>query len=210
MDLDFNTSQVVMFTKVYLAVFYSTVAAFYTFRVINNKRKHGKPLVFPGERFCNTWWNHIAFRIFRIFIWMVCLFRLFYPNVDNYLGMINFLELSSIIIMGLILLTLGFLSTALIHCNLGKEWRSGIDPSGPNELISSGLYKFSRNPMYVCIAIAQLGFFLCYAFCFFSFMFNYWFIHTKSSNFRRRDTFVSKISNCLRCLFVKSAALGLI
>lgn len=159
MDLDFNTSQVVMFTKVYLAVFYSTVAAFYTFRVVNNKRKHGKPLVFPGERFCNTWWNHIAFRFFRIFIWMVCLFRLFYPNVDNYLGMMNFLELSSIIIMGLILLTLGFLSTALIHCNLGKEWRSGIDPSGPNELISSGLYKFSRNPMYVCIAIAQLGFF---------------------------------------------------
>jgi protein-S-isoprenylcysteine O-methyltransferase Ste14 len=160
MDLHFNTLQTIEFTKIYLAIFYSTVATFYTLRVIIFKRKHGKKLIFAGESFGKTWWNHSAFRVFRVIIWMVCLFRLFYPNVDNYLGMINSLQSQSIILTGLTLLTVGFLSTALIHYSLGKEWRSGIDPSGPNTVISSGVYRFSRNPMFVCIAISQLGFFL--------------------------------------------------
>ncbi|MEW6983783.1 isoprenylcysteine carboxylmethyltransferase family protein [Colwelliaceae bacterium 6471] len=159
MVFGFNTSEIIEFTKVYLAVFYSIVAAFYTFRVINKKRKTGKSLVFAGKQYCKTWWNHIAFRFFRISIWMVCLFRLFYPNTDIYLGMINILTLSSVIGLGLILLTVGFLSTVLIHYSLGKEWRSGIDPSGPAKVITSGVYQFSRNPMFVSIAIAQLGFF---------------------------------------------------
>jgi protein-S-isoprenylcysteine O-methyltransferase Ste14 len=160
MVLDFNISEVIEFTKIYLAVFYSFVAVFYTFRVMNKKRKNGKSLIFSGETYCKTWWNHFAFRFFRITIWMVCLFRLFYPNIDNYLGMINILELPSVIGVGLILLSVGFLSTVLIHYSLGKEWRSGIDPSGPVRLITSRAYQFSRNPMFVCIAIAQLGFFL--------------------------------------------------
>jgi protein-S-isoprenylcysteine O-methyltransferase Ste14 len=160
MVLDFNISEVIEFTKIYLAVFYSFVAVFYTFRVMNKKRKNGKSLIFAGETYCKTWWNHFAFRFFRIAIWMVCLFRLFYPNIDNYLGMINILELPSVIGVGLILLSVGFLSTVLIHYSLGKEWRSGIDPSGPVRLITSRAYQFSRNPMFVCIAIAQLGFFL--------------------------------------------------
>ena len=137
MVLDFNISEVIEFTKIYLAVFYSFVAVFYTFRVMNNKRKNGKSLIFAGETYCKTWWNHFAFRFFRIAIWMVCLFRLFYPNIDNYLGMINILELPSVIGVGLILLSVGFLSTVLIHYSLGKEWRSGIDPSGPVRLITS-------------------------------------------------------------------------
>ena len=159
MVLGFNASEIIEFTKIYLAVFYSIVATFYTFRLINKKRQNGKSLVFAGKPFCKTWWNHIAFRFFRISIWMVCLFRLFYPNIDNYLGMMNILELPSVIALGLILLTVGFLSTALIHYSLGKEWRSGIDPSGPAKVITSGAYQFSRNPMFACIAVAQLGFF---------------------------------------------------
>jgi protein-S-isoprenylcysteine O-methyltransferase Ste14 len=159
MDLGFNTAQVIEFTKVYLAIFYSAVATFYTYRVINKKRKNGKKLVFAGKLYCKTWWNHTAFRFFRISIWGVCLFRLYYPNIDDYLGMIEILESSSLIFIGLILLTVGFLLTALIHYRLGKEWRSGIDPSGPADVITSGAYKFSRNPMFVCVAVAQLGFF---------------------------------------------------
>ncbi len=160
MDLDFNTSELIEFTRVYLAVFYSFVAVFYTYRLINKKRKDGKELVFAGKRYCKTWWNHITFRFFRVSIWMVCLFRLFYPNIDNYLGMIHPLESSIVIGLGLILLSVGFLSTLLVHYSLGPEWRSGIDPSGPSKLITSKGYQFSRNPMFVCIASAQLGFFL--------------------------------------------------
>ncbi|WP_248289647.1 isoprenylcysteine carboxylmethyltransferase family protein [Thalassotalea sp. Y01] len=153
-------SDITEFTRVYLAVFFSLVAAFYTVRIILMKRTTSEELVFPGERFCATWWNHIAFRFFRATIWMVCLFRLLFPEVDNYLGMFSSFDHPLIIFSGLILLTLGFVSTATIHYRLGEQWRSGIDPSGPAKIITSGIYRYTRNPMFCFVALAQLGFFL--------------------------------------------------
>ena len=74
--------------------------------------------------------------------------------------MIAELQTPAILVSGNVLLTLGFLSTLGIHFRLGREWRSGIDPGGPRHLISSGVYGFSRNPMFLSVAISQLGFFL--------------------------------------------------
>jgi protein-S-isoprenylcysteine O-methyltransferase Ste14 len=153
-------AELIEFTRIYLAVFYSLVAAFYTIRIVLMKRSSSSELVFTGKPFCSTWWNHMTFRFFRIVIWMVCLFRLVIPSVDNYLGMIASLEIYLIILAGNILLTIGFFSTIIIHIRLGKDWRSGIDPAGPNNIISTGVYKFSRNPMFLCIVISQIGFFL--------------------------------------------------
>ena len=124
------------------------------------KQSSSKEVVFPGQRFCRPWWNHMLFRFFRAAIWMVCLFRLFFPSIDTYLGMINGLQESGVVLSGVIILTLGFVFTITIHFRLGNEWRSGIDPNGPNKLISDGMYKYSRNPMFAGVALAQFGFFL--------------------------------------------------
>ncbi|QFI37273.1 isoprenylcysteine carboxylmethyltransferase family protein [Moritella marina ATCC 15381] len=152
--------ELVEFTRMYLAAFYSLVAAFYTVQIILMKRSNSRELIFSGERFCGTWWNHMAFRLFRVGIWLICLFRVFQPSIDSYLGLIPMLETSLVILSGNILLTLGFISTIIIHLKLGKTWRSGIDPNGPKSIISKGFYKYSRNPMFLCVAISQFGFFL--------------------------------------------------
>ncbi len=155
-----SSSAIVEFTRVYLAVFYSCVAAFYAIRITAKKRGESGELVFPGARFSSTWWNHRLFSAFRISIWMVCLARLPFPWVDNYLLVFDTLNVWPIVLAGNILLTAGFVLTLGVHFSLGRQWRSGIDPSGPKNLRTDGCYRFSRNPMFLGVATAQTGFFL--------------------------------------------------
>ncbi|MFQ3235955.1 MAG: protein-S-isoprenylcysteine O-methyltransferase Ste14 [Paraglaciecola sp.] len=154
-----SSSTIIEFTRVYLAVFYSCVAAFYALRITAKKRAGLREVVFPGERLSSTWLNHMLFRAFRITIWMVCLFRCFYPGIDSYLGFFVYLHIWPNVLTGNILLTAGFLFTVVIHLSLGRNWRSGIDPGEPEKLRTDGFYKLSRNPMFLGIATAQVGFF---------------------------------------------------
>lgn len=160
MNMGNEVLEITEFTRIYLAIFYSVVAVFYTTRIILIKRSNSREIIFTGKRFCSTWWNHITFRFFRVTIWLVCVLRLIFPEVDNYLGILEKLQKTEVIFTGIVLLTLGFISTIMIHFKLGKQWRSGIDPNGPSNLVSNGWYRYSRNPMFVCVVIAQLGFFL--------------------------------------------------
>ncbi len=148
------------FTRVYLAVFYSGVAAFYAFRITAKKRAGACEVVFPGAALSSTWWNHMLFRAFRVTIWMVCLFRLFFPGLDNYLGLYASLQLWPVVLAGNVLLTAGFLFAVFVHFSLGSQWRSGIDPAGPPRLRTDGIYRVSRNPMFLGVAAAQAGFLL--------------------------------------------------
>lgn len=154
------TTTLVEFTRVYLAAFYTGVAVFYAVRITLRKRAASREMVFPGELFCSTWWNHMLFRAFRVAIWMVCLFRLFFPSLDNYLGLFAGLNVWPVVLAGNVLLTAGFLFTVSTHFSLGRDWRSGIDPGAPKTLKTDGVYRFSRNPMFVGVATAQVGFLL--------------------------------------------------
>lgn len=160
MPFSLHLSDITEFTRVYLAVFYTSVAAFYTLRIILMKQTNSKEFVFAGKRFGKTWCNHATFRFFRAAIWLVCLSRLFYPALDNYIGIMDGFNSVPVILLGLFLLTVGFSSTIIIHLRLGEHWRSGIDPSGPTKLITDGIFQYSRNPMFVFVAMSQFGFFL--------------------------------------------------
>jgi protein-S-isoprenylcysteine O-methyltransferase Ste14 len=148
------------FTRVYLAAFFTFVAGFYTFRIIYKNRNTPSGVIFVGKKYCANWWNHLVFRIFRVVIWGVCVMRVFIPAIDHYLAVFTPLNTWPTVILGNILLTAGFIVVMLVHFNLATLWRSGVDPQGPNELKVNGFYKYSRNPMYLGVAAAQLGFFL--------------------------------------------------
>ena len=160
MDLYDNQVELVAFTRIYLAVFYSFVAVFYTTRIVFKQKSKTQKLIFTGERFSSTWWNHMSFRLFRVGIWAVCVIRLFFPITDQYLGMLSFSDTFSVIFIGNTLLTFGFLMTIVMHFKMGEQWRSGIETAGPKQLITNGFYRYSRHPMFLSIMLSQLGFFL--------------------------------------------------
>lgn len=148
------------FTRYYLAGFFTFVACFYTIRIVYLDKTSGQKCVHPGEKFTCSWFNHMLFRVFRIVIWGVCVVLVVYPQFDTYLGLLPSFGHPAVIISGNLLLTLGFVFTLIGHGTLGDAWRSGMDQTGTNKLITNGLYRYSRHPMYLAIGLAQLGFFL--------------------------------------------------
>lgn len=154
------SSYIQQFVSAYLALFFTFVALFYTLRVRWLKRNVAPTVVFPGPRFTKTWWNHIVFRFFRVAIWAICLVRFVMPSADRFLGTFDSLNHDWVNLTGATLLTLGFALAIASHFSLGCNWRSGIDGNAPSFLEVSGLYRYSRNPGFVGVAIAQTGFFL--------------------------------------------------
>lgn len=61
---------------------------------------------------------------------------------------------------GLILVgfTLFFFIVALFQ--MGKSWRVGIDESTKDQLITSGVFSFSRHPIYLSMDLIFIGYFL--------------------------------------------------
>ncbi len=56
----------------------------------------------------------------------------------------------------------GVIATSLIwvliaQANMGRSWRIGIDHARPTDLISTGLFRFSRNPIFLGMIALLLG-----------------------------------------------------
>lgn len=149
-----------LFADVYLACFYTFVAVFYTCIIkYRAKRATRGPLVHMGAP-CNAhWWNHLLFRVMRILIWLFCIFRLLLPELDRLAYMFPASEWIELRIVGLVILSTGFLIVVYTNLKLSTSWRSGIDTSNPTDLKQDGPYRFSRNPIYIGVVIGQVGFF---------------------------------------------------
>ncbi len=87
------------------------------------------------------------------------LFSLF-PSVYQFATPIVWLENAIIQTVGLGLMLFTLLWTATAQMQMGKSWRIGIDTENKTELVERGLFKISRNPIFLGMRVALLGFFL--------------------------------------------------
>ena len=84
----------------------------------------------------------------------------FFPSVYQFATPIVWLENAIIQTVGLGLMLFTLLWTATAQMQMGKSWRIGIDTENKTELVEKGLFKISRNPIFLGMRVALLGFFL--------------------------------------------------
>ena len=84
----------------------------------------------------------------------------FFPNQYPFLLPIEYLESDQLKFAGLVLLFVSFLWTSIGQYQMSGSWRIGIDYEETTRLVSNGLFKYSRNPIFLGVLISYLGTFL--------------------------------------------------
>ena len=98
-----------------------------------------------------------------LFTWMVeiflyalhCNFRIFPSPLDTQL-----INSPAAKLIGVALITFGLIIFVLAFVSFGDSWRVGFDLKTPGALVTTGLFAFSRNPIYVFLDLWFIGIFL--------------------------------------------------
>ena len=95
-------------------------------------------------------------------IWMLALavytlvFSVFHAAYPYFLPL-NYLESSALKVAGLTLLIISLLFTYKAQGDMHESWRIGIDQSQVTDLVTNGVFLYSRNPIYVGMLSSVLG-----------------------------------------------------
>lgn len=86
------------------------------------------------------------------FIWIVPNYRYLFP--------ISYLEIGLVQTVGFVISMLGQVLGFIAQLQMKNSWRLGVDKDGATELVTTGFFSISRNPIYLCLALSFFGFFL--------------------------------------------------
>jgi protein-S-isoprenylcysteine O-methyltransferase Ste14 len=117
------------------------------------------PITFGGSDTAHDYIGKL-FKIVMVCLAAVLILYVFAPNYYPFLLPIVWLEnqIVQIIGFGLLLLSLGW--TVLAQIQMGNSWRIGIDEEKKTALIQKGLFRRSRNPIFLGMIATLTGVFL--------------------------------------------------
>jgi protein-S-isoprenylcysteine O-methyltransferase Ste14 len=145
------------FLPLYLLAYFA--AAFFWRSFIVWKQTGINPVVFKQTESAHDYIGRV-FKILFVAIVIVVLVYSFWPGGYQYFVPIVWLERSWLIWSGVALLLLSFIWTVLAQAQMGESWRIGIDEDHRTPLVTSGVFGWSRNPIFVGMKITLLGLFL--------------------------------------------------
>lgn len=98
-----------------------------------------------------------GFRFVLIGLAAYVLIQAFWEGADRLFGNMEWLAHSAAKAAGwaLLLVSLGW--TVVAQTQMGKSWRIGIDQKNKTNLVTSGLFSMSRNPIFLGMRLSMLG-----------------------------------------------------
>lgn len=117
------------------------------------------PLVLPSQ---DNAYGYVG-RAFKLLMLMVAVLVSVYAFLPSYLvhfGPIVLLHNPTLQLFAWLLLALSLGWLLIAQLQMGHSWRIGIDQQNSTQLVSSGLFAVSRNPIFLAMRVNLLGLFL--------------------------------------------------
>lgn len=102
----------------------------------------------------------MLFRLTLIAIASVVILHAASSQAYQFLTPILWLERQALQYVGIFLLAASFIWTLFAQAQMGNSWRIGIDANTKTALITHGVFRWSRNPIFLGMRVTLLGFFL--------------------------------------------------
>jgi protein-S-isoprenylcysteine O-methyltransferase Ste14 len=142
---------------IYAILFYGIVFFWRTYRTWRETGVNAYRLTAPEGV------QGLSGRIYRLLsfasVGVVIIFS-FWDLLYAYLIPIPWLEISWLPGLGLALLFASLIWILIAQVNMGSAWRIGIDDENPTELVTGGVFRLSRNPIFLGMRLNFLGLFL--------------------------------------------------
>ena len=149
------------FIKIILPIYFIIYfgVAFVLKSLIVAKRIGKNPLVLPKD---DSAYGLIGlyFKLTLIAMFVYVLAFAFFPAWHTYFLQIIQLDNSTIKYIGLTLLLIALLWTVIAQGHMKNSWRIGIDTKTKTELVTTGLFGLSRNPIFFGMILSLVGLFL--------------------------------------------------
>lgn len=91
---------------------------------------------------------------------LVFLIAALFPEFYLLIGLIELLNHSFIQWVGMGIMVVALFWVILAQSHMGASWRIGIDYETKTAFVQKGLFKYSRNPIFVGVIFISLGYFL--------------------------------------------------
>lgn len=144
---------------IYFIIYFAFAFFLPTFRVW--KRTKHNPLVFGKSDNAHDYIGKV-FKLLMASIFLVVLLQTVLANFTLYLLPAVWLERTEVQTAGIILLIVSLIWTMIAQIQMGNSWRIGIDEEKKTDLVSSGVFGFSRNPIFLGMIVTLFGLFLAF------------------------------------------------
>jgi len=104
----------------------------------------------------------LYFKLILLALFIYTVLLLFFPKEIFPAFKINNLEYDLFQYTGLGLMIIALIWVITAQLQMKNSWRIGIDNTMKTDLITRGLFRFSRNPIFLGMTISLLGFFLVF------------------------------------------------
>ena len=123
------------------------------------KKTGVNPFVFGKSETAHDYIGRV-YKVMMLGTWIAIISYSFFPVAYSYLMPMAYMDAPVLQLLGLVLLVIAFVWIVIAQYQMSKSWRIGINYEEKTDLVSSGVFAYSRNPVFLGVLVSYAGNFL--------------------------------------------------